>query len=1184
MAITVAQVQADIDAVRKSLEVIKRDIADIGSEQIDIADKIRALTAPGVVRTAAQEAEFAALRAKRAQLQTEMSAAEVQQQDYEQRLSGLQLDLRNAQAIEAAAAPPPPQPPAPQTAAQDAQAAAPPPTAPTAVPPQVAAPVTGQVTTPPPVTTPSNAVVPPTTDSGGGDSGTNAPTRSLTQTQATSNQFVNAQGQAIGIPLPAETGQQGTIQRNSEDGSLYDAGPLAAPTSPGVGAQDDAAASYGGATSAEQAAINAAIQDQGRVSGTVGTGPESQRIVPQGNVLDRFSSYTYRASWYLMTPEQYRQLVVSQKKQVNGYMLLMQSGGAPPNVGGAQGALSTNNQAIAADAAVGGLGAGVAATTIPGAGEADAGRNPFFPQDFYIDSINIENLLIGAGSRAAHTVSRLNFTVVEPANITLLDRLYEAVQDFMPSYGQSSINYSAVTYLMVIRFYGYDQNGNLVTNIGAPDATGKSDPNAVIEKFIPFKIAKCDFSVSGSLVTYSIEAKPPGLIIAAGTRRGTIPYDLQLTSKSLGDLLGDTVVFSTATAPNNAPGASTSAATGVGNPGEEAARQNAAQPAPANASAAPSPQSSLSQGLIGAMNQFQQDLVKNGTYEYADTYKLVFVAGGPGGGGQAIAKAKLIPPGTTVDKRNLATAAPPTVSANSADPAKVSANVNARNYAITAGMQLVQAIDMAIRNSDYIYKQQTKFFNEDRSDATADEQSQSGTGRDVTWYNITFDAVPKPGQYDRKRNDFAYDITFKINTYRPLNFASNFFPLNRFRGLHKKYNYWFTGQNSQVLEYKETLNNLYNLTISGSADQKNLAQRQQFTSSMRDQPFYSFQSASNESRQGAAGRENEPGANLAEYLYDPVGLADGRLRIVGDPAWIQQGSFSTGIDPANFQFNAFLPDGTINFDAQEILFEVAWQKPADYDLNTGLADPYAKTTRREPIQSRVYTAKKVVSEFNKGNFSQNLEGKLYFFMKPDASNKAATAPVPKAVSEPDNRAEDNSNDGSFDAVERARLARGAPTAGVAAIPDRVTAGLGIAAAATAAAPSLRGRLAEVAGAVGSAVRGALPAPVANLFGSGGGPSGQTNTVPPDPASTVQPAPPPVPATSSGTNVNINALPGADVAGLGFDVPPAVGRFTAQQLGVDAVEVDASGNRRIRITVTGVGNSSPNAPQNISRDP
>lgn len=1000
---------------------------------------------------------------------------------------------------------------------------------PNQTPPLEANPATGRISAVPPTTSPTNAQLVPTTNAGDGDQGTNAPTRSFIQTQSTTD----ANGYNVGIALPDETGTVGTIRRNPETGELYDTGGADAPTSTGVGqyddatgvdaavarnAQDDTDNAYGGNSLAEYEALSAAtsgLAANQNAPGNITTTGENLRIIPQPNVLDRFSSYTYRASWYLMTPDQYRQLVVSKKKQINGYMLLMQSGGAKGNSGGAQGASASE---------------GSLRPKVPGATDADAGRNPFFPDDFYFDSITMDNLIIGNGSRAAHSVANIKFTVVEPANITLLDRLYDAVQDFMPTTGQK-INYTAVVYMMVIRFYGYDENGNLVTNIGAPDKTGKSDPNAVIEKFIPFKITKCDWSIEGKLVSYNIEGAPIGMSIAAGTRRGTIPYDIQLTAKSIGELLGGDAQFAGGTAPANAPGASTTAVRAtqasvravdnaidatntVYYENDGTSSTSAIPPAPPNANAATTPVKSITQGLMGAMNEFQQKLVKNGTYEFADTYKIVFASGGPGGGGQAIEKAQLIPPGD-LEKKNLATAAPPTKDVNSIDPNRIAMDINSRNYAITAGMQVVQAIDLAIRNSTFIYAQQTKFFKPPDNDPnTLDEESQPGTGRDVAWYNITFQSIPKKDQYDRKRNDYAYDITFVVNTYTPMNFSSNFFPINKFRGLHKKYNYWFTGQNTAVLEYKETLNNLYNLTISGNADAGNLATRQKFSSSMRDQPYYAFQSASTESRQGKADKENEPGSNMAENLYDPAGLANCKMKIVGDPAWIQQGSFSSGVDPKNFEFNAFLPDGTINFDARQIMFEIAWQRPQDYNLNTGLADPYSGASKREPVQSRVYTASKVTSEFRQGSFTQYVEGLLYYFMKPNATNKATSAPMPNSP---------------------------ATQASVRAVDNALS-------AASPSAVDLRGRLnaagdSRVADLKASIV-GALPAPPL-AAGIGGGNPGVFNAAPPGPNNTSQPTPPPQPATS-GTGENLDV-------GDPFVPPGTLGRLSSGS--VEGVQSD-----------------------------
>jgi hypothetical protein len=902
---------------------------------------------------------------------------------------------------------------------------------------------------------------PLTTNAGDGDQGTNAATRSFLQTQPTSDYETGFEGSVRQDPnVNDDTGGvgQGAIPPTSTGVGSYDDATGGAGTNVDQAPGDDAGSSYGGASQTENDALNQALLQQRTQTGSIATDGSNQVITPQANVLDRFSSYTYRASWYLMTPAQYKQLVYSKKKTVNGYMLLVQSGGAPQNSGGFKGALGAQQGQSYVDGSV-------EPNLVPGANDADAGRNPAFPLDFYIDSITIENFLTGGGTRAPHSTKNIKFTVIENNGITLLDRLYEAVQDFMPASGQKNgINYASVVYLMVIRFYGYDEQGNLVTQIGG----NRSDPNSVIEKFIPFKIAKCDWTIDSKLVTYSFEGLAPGEGSAAGTRRGTIPYNIELTAANIGDLLGQDVKFSAVQAATATPGAATTASTPDQSSAETRrllAANAAAAPAPPKADAAPTTKkTSIVQGLMGAMNQFQQDLVKEGVYEKADQYEIVFANPGPGGGGNAVKNARLIPPGKKTNASQTGMVQPATTSTDSADMERVYKDIKSRNYSITAGMQLVQAIELAIRNSTFVTDQNVLFFDENDALQVKNDVNR----KDVVWFNITFQSTQL--DYDNKRNDYAQKITFIINTYTPMNFSSSYYPINKFRGLHKQYNYWFTGKNTSVIEYKETMNNLYNLTISGDQTKGNLGfqQRKAFTSSMRDQPFLTFQTASC------------------------------NVKIVGDPAWLQQGSFAGGVSPQEFDFNAFLPDGTINFDAREIMFEIAWQRPQDYDINTGLADPYAKSSSRQPVQSRVYTAMQCTSEFRQGSFYQNIQGKLYFFMKPNASNKAATAPPP--ATQADVRRIDN--------------------------------------ATTSDNPSHSNASAAEAGASGRPTTLAVPA---LSTGPGSGTPDVINSAPPGPKDTVVPAPPPQPATSgSGENLDV---------GDPF-VPPGTlsGRITADGIG------------------------------------
>lgn len=758
-----------------------------------------------------------------------------------------------------------------------------------------------------------------------------------------------------------------SIGANSNSGKARPADPNSAQPTPvinnGAAAQPDDNTPLG----TPQNAINAEEQ----------TGPN---IKPRPNVLDDYASYSYSASVYLITETQYSRLLNSTTKKVDGYQLLFQSGGAANNSGGIRPPLNSS------------------ANTTPGPNGnteysgPDGGRSPFFDNDFYIDNIVIDSLPPGKGSGAAHNVQNIKFTVIEPNGITLLDRLYDAAANSSPVAADGKVNYNAVAYLMVIRFYGYDAEGNLEQVRSKPDQEGTSDPAAIVEKFIPFRIKTLNWSVGTRLVSYEWDCAPISLMMGSYTNRGTIPYDVQLVDSTVGGLLGGDVAYSTVTTGTADPGASTTT-TSLDVSGRRTSANDTRVPgnqsAPAKANAAPSNKKTITAGLAGAMNEIQAKLVKDGIFTYADEYVIQFI----GPDANKIRDAALQLPNTKVDKKGTASGKN---DAQSLDQAKTSVDMLSRSFSITAGQQLLQAIDLTIRNSSYIRDQALVIINPDGS------QSPNPNSRNepLKWYVITMTAEPI-SPLDPKRNDYAYRITYSISSRVVKNVISKYFPVSKFQGVHKSYPYWFTGQNIAVLDYQETMNAMYNLTVSGSDVESSNAdkQRQQDTASMSDMIIYSHAPRSTESSHGASGKENEIGANAAEVLYSPSDLRECKIKIVGDPSWIMQGSnFRI---PTEEMFGGvalstgFLPDGSIAFDNQDVLFEINWQRPEDYDLDTGLADPYSQTQKkynnRTALQSRVYLCKRCVSEFNQGAFTQTLEGTLYQLPVPSKTNTANPA-------------------------------------------------------------------------------------------------------------------------------------------------------------------------------------------------
>lgn len=659
-------------------------------------------------------------------------------------------------------------------------------------------------------------------------------------------------------------------------------------------------------------------------------------IVPQPNVLDQYASYTYTASLYLMKPENYKILVSQKKKIFPASQLLFQSAGAPT-----------------------------------------AGRNAFFSDDFYIDKIELKSVITGKGTNAAHSSTQISMTVIEPNGITLLTNLDKAVQAYLGTPEKKKSNFGSQIYLLVIRFYGYDDQGNLVrggTTATEQDATG----GAFVEKFYPLSIHSIKFKVANKLVEYEITGTSPSYTIATGSSRGTIPYNVELGGITVKDALtGPTVITPVREAT---PGRLTpdelnqrARANGVSAEGDEPI-PDTVPPAPPNAATAPNPKLTIRQGLMTALNQYQEDLVRQEVYTYPDTYSVEFV-------NASLEQAKI-----QVKKPAKKSGSPPIkgTAADQKNPEKQSYDPTSRIISVTAGMQVVQFIDQVLRNSTYINDQALV-----RVDEYTQRQLPNGTpAENVAWYKISLQAVPS--KYDPKRNDYAYDIKYVISIYRLSDLVSNYFQVPKYKGVHKQYNYWFTGENTQVLSYEQSYNALYTSTLSGKGGQLG-------GSVVNDAIKANFQPRSGENSQGAEGRVNEIAANAADYLFNPSDLAVATVNIVGDPAWLQQGEAFALPGKAGFTFNPFLADGTINYEAQQILFEILINTPRDYDLDTGIIDPNTRSTvfdnPKRPgatRQSYVYIAHQCVSEFNKGKFTQTIKGNLLTYL-PDQTFKEQQA-------------------------------------------------------------------------------------------------------------------------------------------------------------------------------------------------
>ena len=648
------------------------------------------------------------------------------------------------------------------------------------------------------------------------------------------------------------------------------------------------------------------------------------------NPLLGLASQTYSISIYMMNRSEYVQFLGTDKKTLPSRQLILQSGGAKAEQ-----------------------------------------RNKYFDVDFYIENVEFETVLGSQGVGAPHNVVKLNFDILEPQGITFLERLKKAVTDHVQEPG---VNINAQTYLMVIRFYGYDEFGNLVTKKELPSATGSeiselestSDPQALVEKFIPFQFNDINYKISNKAVVYSCNCATPQNIVGYSTARGSIPFNFQLSASSVKKLLNGNSELKPLVPIVNRVKVTKPVTGPLGNPaGTETVEEDVTTTVEQQRAGKLGLQDrTVTSGLCDALNQHQRELAKkNGMIP--DEY-IIEIEDVPG-----LIDAKMNKQGgTDLTRTTFQKSSNPNDQKNMD---KLAVDKQTKEYSISAGTQIIQLIDQVLKNSTYVTAQQTIAFDE-----ITNKEIRNPPVRTVQWYRITQLAAPK--QYCKIRNDYAYQITYRISRYQINTPRSPYFPPAMYRGAHKIYNYWFTGLNTEIIDFDIEVKSNY-VTIMGKdgliADEDVAVGND---ARFAEKRF--FQSSPDSSTQGAAGDAGRPAAQLAARLYSPADVSKADLTIVGDPDFIMQSElfYSAG------NLEAFEPDGSVNGNASEVLFEIRFNRPVDYNMATGETPVNAENSdskitgeKNLAAESLVYCATNVTNKFVDGKFTQSIQGVTRMF-------------------------------------------------------------------------------------------------------------------------------------------------------------------------------------------------------------
>jgi len=542
-------------------------------------------------------------------------------------------------------------------------------------------------------------------------------------------------------------------------------------------------------------------------------------------------------------------------------------------------------------------------------------RAPGFELDYYIDDLKIKHAVSGKSTQTESNITSMSFTIYEPYGFSFISRLRKASQALqanskLPNYRDLS-NELKQFFVLGIRFQGYDVNGNLISNSSTqlkPDsATGTT--TGIYERFYDIYITSMKFTLDGKMSTYKITAATLQPSTAFSVKRALINSNTTVVGETVFDTLNGT------------------------RPG--------------------------TRSLISILNE-QQRAIKSKT-----VFKLEFI-----GEADDIKNALLV---TTGDDKSRAPGAPisNTNESNESVSVRSAPNLQLKSIALDATKPIMQVISEIIKQSEYMDRavntlQKTKLDGDGDSNADQEKKKKS---RRFRWYNLS--ATVKCLEWNKVLADWDYEITYIIQPYATPALMSPYVNLtDNYYGPHKRYEYWYTGQNTEIISYEQILNNAY-YTVQNTPIKSETAQGAgEDISQVANQP-------TGQSTSGTIGKGLETQNSVIANLFDPGAYVKAKVNIMGDQDYLMQDSPGS-VNEVYRQF--YGSDGfTINPNGGQVFFEISFKEGTDYNNKDGLLTineqvllwnyPDAVAAQVKGVSYLLITAE---SNFTKGKFVQEL--------------------------------------------------------------------------------------------------------------------------------------------------------------------------------------------------------------------
>jgi hypothetical protein len=616
----------------------------------------------------------------------------------------------------------------------------------------------------------------------------------------------------------------------------------------------------------------------------VGTFPK-----PRKNPLGKFASYTYQITLYMITPDAYNAFVNTGRRNINALRTVRDEDG---NIG--------------IDSSIEG-GAFIVAQS--GGVNEKFRFSPNFNLDYYIDKLSIRTHSSGTSEL---NYSEFSFTITEPYGFSFLTNLRKATEQIgaiSKALNYKFVNPSKQFYILGIRFYGYDEKGNIVND---KDSMGTNEnSNQIFERFFDITITELKFKLDGKATVYNIKANGTAVQGGATTKRGTVKQGVSIQASTV----------------------------------EEALNQ--------------------------LKNKMNYDEEKANTDGPRNTFDIRIV--GDEVGANAIRTASLVTPSDKLKSGWATSNAKNVLQANELESVTAVPNSTRKNLTFKGGLSIVDAINGIVKQSNYMVSALNTIYSTKPSSSSGQPITDNPGTTELQWYNLSVELAN--ANFNEKLKDWVYDITYVIQPYAAPAVYSPFISKTRkFYGPHKRYEYYFTGQNSEVISYEQAYNTTYyTVALNGSSIQNGF-----ISGELKDDlPSLAVGKRTDQSRMGLPDIGFEAQNQVLTSLYDVGALVSSKLTIMGDPDFLMSENPSSLSQVYNTFYGA---DGyTINPNGGQVFIEVDFNEAVDYDTGSGLLSVNENilffnypASIRNSIKGVIFQVYEVHCNFTDGKFTQTL--------------------------------------------------------------------------------------------------------------------------------------------------------------------------------------------------------------------